>query len=129
VRDLVKNAVGFDATRNDEISVSVLAFAPAPPPEVVPAEGFDPSAWLPIARWIGSAAVALGLAWWAMRAVKSAKAAMAAAVRDVEHPPEKEAALKRPTDPTQRVADEIERDPQSIGTMLRGWLYEGAPAR
>lgn len=136
VRDLVKAAVGFDDSgknganggRSDDIAVATLPFAvpAAPPPEA--AEGFDLARYLPLVRYAATAMLAGGAAWWALRALKGAKAALAGAVRGADAP-EETAAEKRPVDPRQKVADEIARDPQAVGALLRGWLYEGAGAR
>jgi flagellar M-ring protein FliF len=124
VRDLVKNATGWDEKRDPAVSVSTFAFAPPKAAEPPPAEGFDVGRWLPMLEWTATAVLGIGLAWWALRAVKGAKAVMASAVRGTEK--QKEAGPQRPVDPKEKVAIEIERDPETVGALLRGWLYEGA---
>jgi flagellar M-ring protein FliF len=132
VRELVQNATGWNKDRGEPgkgdppVSVSTFAFA-APKPEEAPVEaGFDFGRWIPALEWTATAVLGLGLAWWALRAVKSAKALVAGAVRGVEKP--KEIGSQRPADPKESVAMEIERDPETVGALLRGWLYEGAGA-
>jgi flagellar M-ring protein FliF len=129
VKKLVASAVGLDESdpKNGVIVVETLAFAPPKETAPEPEPGMDLGAILPLVRQVATAVLALGLAWWALRAVKSAKAAMAAAVREADTPAE--AGEKRPVDPKTRVAEEIERDPANVGLMLRGWLYDGAAAR
>ncbi len=129
VKKLVAGAVGLDESdpKTGLIVVETMTFAPPKeqPAEAVP--GFEFGSLLPIVRHAATAILGIGLAWWALRAVKGAKAVMAAAVREADH--HAEIGEKRLIDPKVRVADEIERDPANVGLMLRGWLYEGAGAR
>ncbi|HYC78707.1 MAG TPA: flagellar M-ring protein FliF C-terminal domain-containing protein [Planctomycetota bacterium] len=132
VRKLVKNAVGWDAVRDrgeDSFTVEVLPFA-APEEAVVDdvAAGSELAKWIEPAKWAATGLFGLGLAWFALRTLKGAKTALAAAIRRAERPPE-DPTGGRPVDPKQKAIDEIDRDPHAVGALLKTWLYDAAGAR
>jgi hypothetical protein len=74
-----------------------------------------------IVKWSVTAVVALGVLFFALKALKAAKATLAVAT--AEAAPKEE---RRPADPREEITRELDRDAQAVGRLLRNWLYEAS---
>ncbi len=155
VRDLVANAVGFDAARGDTIAVSTPSFlqAPVEPPAAEEASGAAGSAQSLAPTVLGGVLlllVALGFVRTVRRgsskdlpqeqvtaALATAGAQAALPGRDDDEPAELTAGSQRqalpaprgPADERAGLLDLVDENPDEVASLLRGWLANTAGDR
>lgn len=124
IEGMVKGAVGFNPAR-DTFDLAFVAFA-APP--AAAAEGdaaaFDWALAIEIAKWIVTLVVGSFLALYAWRSVRSARASLGEALQKVEKESGSHLAMAHRPDPQDEVRRLVDEDVESVGRVLRNWLYE-----
>ncbi len=127
VENIVKGAVGFDEKRPDFIEVALVPFAaPVKPTEVVlPSEPgpFTMPSIIEMVKWGTTAIAAVIIGILLLKSVRSARVSMQTAFTTVQTDRPTEA---RRADPAELISQEIDRDAQAVGKLLRNWLYETA---
>ena len=150
VRDLVANAVGFDAARGDTIAVSTPFFLQAPPPPAEPPAGAAGSAAHALAPTVLGGVLLLLVALGFVRTVRrgsskevsqeevtaalasaGGRPALAAAADDDDDEPaqltagpELQAlpAPRTPADERASLLELVDENPDEVAALLRGWL-------
>jgi flagellar biosynthesis/type III secretory pathway M-ring protein FliF/YscJ len=122
----VKAAVGFDASRGDpDFQPAFVPFAarpatdePAAAPETV---GLRMPPLMDLVKWGVTGIVALVLGIVMLRSIRAARVSVRVALAEAGREAKPDA---RRVDPAERLSQEIERDAQGVGRLLRNWLYE-----
>lgn len=125
IEDIVTGAVGVDSDRKDVLNVAFVPFAPRPAVEEPAAQpeptGFKIPPMIELVKWGVTGVVALVLGVVILRSIRSARASVRVAFSETER--EQKPELRR-IDPAEQISQEIERDAQAVGRLLRNWLYE-----
>jgi flagellar M-ring protein FliF len=125
IKRLVTAAVGWDKDRDPPFEPAFVPFAarpapeePAAPPE---ADGFKIPPIIDFVKWGVTGVVALVVGFVALRSIRAARASVRVALAEAARDSKPDA---RRVDPAERLSQEIERDAQGVGRLLRNWLYE-----
>ena len=125
IEDIVTGAVGVDLDRKDVLNVAFVPFAARPKVEepAAPAEpsGFKIPPVIELVKWGVTGVVALVVGFVILRSIRAARASMRVAFSETHR--EQKPELRR-IDPAEQISEEIARDAQSVGRLLRNWLYE-----
>ena len=123
VEQILKQAVGFDLRRNDEVAVVVSKIATVPAAPDAAAPPVDWQSWIRTASLGVGAIVALVISWLSLRRRQAAPAITAAA----------EPAAPLPVAMAQRVhqvSEQAMRNPKAAAAVLQAWLKsESSSAR
>jgi flagellar M-ring protein FliF len=125
IEDIVTGAVGVDEERKDVVNVAFVPFAPREkvdePAATAEPTGFEIPPVIELVKWGVTGLVALVLGIVILRSIRTARASMRVALAETQREQKIEA---RRIDPAEQISEEIERDAQSVGRLLRNWLYE-----
>jgi flagellar M-ring protein FliF len=127
IEEIVKGSVGYDEEgRKDFLKVEFVPFAaktqPEDQPDAAPATpAFRMPPVIELVKWGVTGVVAITLAFVVMRSIRTARASVRVALAEAGREQKNEV---RRVDPSEHISQEIERDAQAVGRLLRNWLYE-----
>jgi flagellar M-ring protein FliF len=125
IKSLVTAAVGWDAERDPPFEPAFVPFAARPAVDE-PAASPEAGGWrappvIELVKWGVTGLVALVLGVVVLRSIRAARASVRVAFSESSRDSKPDA---RRVDPAEKLSQEIERDAQGVGRLLRNWLYE-----